>query len=316
VIKSNSARNLRNVLRPGLAVVALFASATITLVGCSEGAEPEGTGGNAGAGGSTGAGTSGAAGSSGAGTGGAGASGGGAGGVSGGAGSAGTTSGGIGGGGAGAGAGGGAGAGMGGGGFGGAGAGGAGAGAAGAGGAGTGGAGTSGGGAGGAAGAGMSGAAGSAGGGAEDFDPQPEDFTCIADWQQVLGFRITNALGKTAEAIAVAEGTGGDVYPVGTIIQHLPTEAMVKRRAGFSPETKDWEFFVLQLSQDGMTTIADRGTTEIETMGNTCASCHSMAPDEFDFVCNTWGDAGGDNCGFDFMQSFLDQQLAGDTRCD
>lgn len=183
-------------------------------------------------------------------------------------------------------------------------------------GAGAGGAGAGGGGAGGASGAGMSGAAGGGGTSADDFDPQPEDFTCIADWEKVLGFRITNALGKTAEAIAVAEsGTG--TYPVGTILQHLPTEAMVKRRAGFSPETKDWEFFLLQLSPQGVTTIAERGTTEIETsMGATCVSCHSLAPDEFDFVCNTWGDEGGDNCGFDFMDSFLDQQLESDTRCE
>jgi hypothetical protein len=169
---------------------------------------------------------------------------------------------------------------------------------------------------GGAAGAGMSGAAGSGGGGDEDIDMQPDDFSCIGEWDQVLGFRITNVLGHLDEAIAVAEGTGGDVYPVGTVIQHLPTEAMVKRRAGFSPATKDWEFFLLELSSEGVTTIAERGTTEIETsMGATCVSCHSLAPDEFDFVCNTWGDQGGDNCGFDFMDSFLAQQLATDTRC-
>jgi len=39
-----------------------------------------------------------------------------------------------------------------------------------------------------------------------------------------------------------------------------------------------------------------------------------MAPDQWDFVCNTWGDQGGD-CGFDFTNSFLDMQLASDTRC-
>jgi hypothetical protein len=91
---------------------------------------------------------------------------------------------------------------------------------------------------------------------------------------------------------------------------------MVKRRAGFSPETKDWEFFLLQLSAGGMTTIQSRGTTAIQTsMGQTCVSCHTMVPDEFDFVCNTWGEQGSQNCGFDFMDSFLDQQLATDTRC-
>jgi hypothetical protein len=70
------------------------------------------------------------------------------------------------------------------------------------------------------------------------------------------------------------------------------------------PETKDWEFFLLTLNQDGTTTIASRGTTEITTaQGQACASCHSMADAEWDFVCNTYGDAnnGNPNCGFDLM---------------
>lgn len=150
----------------------------------------------------------------------------------------------------------------------------------------------------------------------EDIDMTGEDFSCIGDWDKVLGFRITNLLGHLEEALAVANNPEGGVYPVGTLIQHLPTEAMVKRRTGFSPETKDWEFFLLTLGQDGTTTIAERGTTAIMTsMGQTCVSCHSMVPDQYDFICNTWGDAGSQNCGFDFMDSFLDQQLATDTRC-
>jgi hypothetical protein len=197
--------------------------------------------------------------------------------------------------------------------------GGAGLGGAGLGGAGTAGAGTAGAGTAGAgtAGAGTAGAGTAGAGSVDDFDVTAEDFTCIADWDQVLGFRITNVLGQTAEAIAVAENAAGGVYPTGTILQHLPTEAMVKRAPGFSPDTKDWEFFLLELGQDGTTTIMERGTTEIQTsMGETCASCHSAAADEFDFVCNTWAEHGGaGNCGFDFMDSFLEMQLATDTRC-
>ncbi|MFO7177225.1 MAG: hypothetical protein DIU78_000875 [Pseudomonadota bacterium] len=158
-------------------------------------------------------------------------------------------------------------------------------------------------------------AGGGANAGDEDIDMKPENFTCIADWEKVLGFRITNLLGHLDEALAVAQsGTG--TYPVGTVIQHLPTEAMVKRRKGFSPETMDWEFFLLQLSPQGEVTIQERGTTEIKTsMGQTCASCHSKAPEQFDFVCNTWGATGSGNCGFDFMENFLNMQLASDPRC-
>jgi len=169
---------------------------------------------------------------------------------------------------------------------------------------------TGGGGAGGTSGAGGT----TTTGGTEDFDVTPEDFTCIRDWERVSGFRITNVLGETqtAEAIAVAQNPAGGVYPVGTIIQHLPTEAMVKRYEGFSPDTKDWEFFLLQLSADGAT-ISQRGTTEITTMGNTCVSCHSAVADEFDFICNTWADATDDDCGFDFSEQQLN---ANDPRCD
>ena len=154
-------------------------------------------------------------------------------------------------------------------------------------------------------------------GGSGGFDVNAEDFTCLADWAQVSGFRITNLLGQTAAAVAVAENPAGGIYPVGTIISNLPTDAMVKRAAGFSPETNDWEFFLLQLSSEGVTTIADRGTTEIMTaMGATCVSCHSQVPNQFDFVCNSWGDAGSDNCGFDFAESVLEAQIAADPRCD
>lgn len=166
------------------------------------------------------------------------------------------------------------------------------------------------------AGAGSGGGSGGGSSSEGDFDPKPEDFECISNWEKVSGFRITNALGKTAEAVAVAKSASGGVYPVGTIIQHLPTEAMVKRRAGFSAETKDWEFFILQLSADGQTTISERGTTELRTMGQTCASCHMKAPDDYDFICNIWGDQGSSNCGFNLNDNTLDSALAMDTRCE
>jgi hypothetical protein len=163
----------------------------------------------------------------------------------------------------------------------------------------------------GVSGMGAAGVGGEPGNGAEDIDMTAEDFSCIADWDKVLGFRITNLLGHLDEALAVAQSATGGTYPPGTVIQHLPTEAMVKRATGFSPETMDWEFFLLSLSPDGVTTISERGTTEIATsMGQTCVSCHSLAAPEFDLVCNTWAEQSGGSCGFDFGDSFLDMQLA------
>jgi hypothetical protein len=168
---------------------------------------------------------------------------------------------------------------------------------------------------GGAGGAIAGGGSGGATTGADDFDPKPTDFECISKWEKVSGFHITNKAGKTAEAVAVAKSATGGVYPVGTIIQHLPTEAMVKRKAGFSAATKDWEFFKLTIT--GTTTaIAERGTTAIQTMGQACASCHMKAPSEYDFVCNIWGDQGSMNCGFNLGDSQLNSAIDMDTRCD
>ncbi len=76
----------------------------------------------------------------------------------------------------------------------------------------------------------------------------------------------------------------GGVYPVGTIIQLVPTEAMVKRRAGYSPSTGDWEFFSLRVSPEG-TKIVKSGGAVKNFAGADCASCHSLAERKFDFVC-------------------------------
>jgi len=59
----------------------------------------------------------------------------------------------------------------------------------------------------------------------------------------------------------------------------------VKRRAGFSPATNDWEFFFLSVSPEG-TVIEVRGADEVvNRFGGNCASCHSAADPQFDMVC-------------------------------
>ena len=138
-----------------------------------------------------------------------------------------------------------------------------------------------GGGGGGAPDAGVDGAAG------EDLDMQAEDFECILDWTRVRHFRITNMLGHETETLAVANAPGTSDYPVGTVIQLVPFEASVKRRAGFNPDSNDWEFFSLQVSASG-TTILDRGTTDVENQfGGNCFGCHVLAAPQWDFLCET-----------------------------
>jgi hypothetical protein len=117
-----------------------------------------------------------------------------------------------------------------------------------------------------------------------DIAPTAADFVNINTMTHV-GDRFVGSLnGHRAESVAVARSATGGVFPVGTVIQLVPIEAMVKRHAGFSPATRDWEFFFLSVSAHG-TRILKRGTTSISNVVGNCASCHSAAPPRFDFVC-------------------------------
>lgn len=119
------------------------------------------------------------------------------------------------------------------------------------------------------------------------FEAVAEDFECLQNWTKVGSYYLTNKRGMLDEAVAVAENPDGGEFPVGTIIQLVPIEAMVKREKGFSPETGDWEFFFLNASADG-TEIGARGTTEVENQfGGNCFDCHAKAADNWDFICAT-----------------------------
>jgi hypothetical protein len=119
----------------------------------------------------------------------------------------------------------------------------------------------------------------------EDLDMTEADFVCILDWPKVGAYRITNLLGHQEEALAVANNVTGGTFPVGTVIQLVDFEAMVKRKQGWSTLTRDWEFFALKTSQLG-TTIVTRGTTEVKNQfGGNCFGCHSVAGAKWDFTC-------------------------------
>jgi hypothetical protein len=119
----------------------------------------------------------------------------------------------------------------------------------------------------------------------EDFEAQATDFQNLHTMTKVRGFFIDNRLGHLDEALAVANSPQGGKYPVGTIIQLVPQEAMVKREEGFSPATRDWEFFFLSVSPAG-TEIQTRGAADVvNRFGGNCASCHQGAEARFDGVC-------------------------------
>jgi hypothetical protein len=112
-------------------------------------------------------------------------------------------------------------------------------------------------------------------------------FGCIRDMEPIRHFYVDNLLGDIAATVAAANAPNGASYPVGSVVQLVPTEAMVKRERGFSPVTNDWEFFELQVTEDG-STIGTRGFAEVNNrFGGNCFACHLPAREPWDFICES-----------------------------
>ncbi|MCZ6831881.1 MAG: hypothetical protein O7F73_20285 [Gammaproteobacteria bacterium] len=116
---------------------------------------------------------------------------------------------------------------------------------------------------------------------------QASDFKCMLDMQAVRGFYVDNLdPDKRSDTAAVAERETG-VYPVGSVVQLVPTEVMVKHPRGFNAATRDWEFFELTVSEAG-TRIDKRGFVDVvNRFGGNCFGCHVKARPEFDMICET-----------------------------
>lgn len=67
-------------------------------------------------------------------------------------------------------------------------------------------------------------------------------FRCLRNMTPVRGFFVDNLLGDVAATVAVAQANNGGTYPPGSLVQVIPTTAMVKHQPGHNPETNDWEF--------------------------------------------------------------------------
>ena len=121
---------------------------------------------------------------------------------------------------------------------------------------------------------------------ADDFVITEKSFGCVLDLPKVRNTRIQNPdPAKLKEAIGIfRDSVPGKEYPTGTILQLIPTEAMVKHERAAFPGTNGWEFFALKVSGDG-TTIVDRGENVINaSLKKPCLGCHSPAA-KYDFVC-------------------------------
>lgn len=112
-------------------------------------------------------------------------------------------------------------------------------------------------------------------------------FRCIRQMTPVRHFYVDNLLGQIDATLAAANSTTGAVYPVGSVVQLVPTEAMVKREKDFNPATGDWEFFDLDVSAAG-TRVLTRGFAEVNNrFGKNCFTCHVPAREPWDFICET-----------------------------
>lgn len=110
-------------------------------------------------------------------------------------------------------------------------------------------------------------------------------FRCLTDMTAVRGFFVDNLAGNLAGTLAVARNPQGGDYPPGSVVQLVPTEVMVKREPGFSPVTRDWEFFELDVDKAG-SRIRKRGFAEVNNrFDKNCFACHAAAKPQYDLVC-------------------------------
>ena len=123
-------------------------------------------------------------------------------------------------------------------------------------------------------------------------EPKPlaiseKSFRCMTEMTHIGHFYVDNLVGNLKGTVQVAESTTGGVYPVGSVLQLVPTEVMVKREKGFNAATRDWEFFELDVSPSG-STIRTHGFVEVvNRFGGNCFTCHVRARPEWDLVCDT-----------------------------
>ena len=100
----------------------------------------------------------------------------------------------------------------------------------------------------------------------------------------VRHFYVDNLAGHLAETVAVAKAGTGD-YPVGSVVQLMPNEVMIKHEKGFNAATRDWEFFWIDVDKNG-SKIFRRGFIEVNNrFGLNCFACHVKANPVNDMIC-------------------------------
>jgi hypothetical protein len=145
---------------------------------------------------------------------------------------------------------------------------------------------------------------------------RPREFKCLLKGKKPEGkdFYVFNRnRAKLRKAVAMSQ-TGelpGKGYPVGTILQVLPFEAMIKRGPGFNPEGDDWEFVRLAATPDGRTEIRADGKGEVTNALGSCQGCHKALAQQYDLVCGFVVGASG----LGLTEEQLANLQASDPRC-
>ena len=120
---------------------------------------------------------------------------------------------------------------------------------------------------------------------AETVVVDQNSFKCLTEMTPVRGFFVDNLQGDLQATLKAAKAPEGAVYPVGSVVQLVPTEVMVKREKGYNSVTKDWEFFELDVSETG-SEIKVRGAFEVvNKFGGSCFGCHIKAKPQWDMIC-------------------------------
>lgn len=125
----------------------------------------------------------------------------------------------------------------------------------------------------------------SAGVTAAPLEISEKSFRCLQEMTPVRGFFVDSLNGNLDATLAIAKSATGGVYPPGSVVQLVPTEVMVKRETGFSPATRDWEFFELDVNAQG-SKIRKRGFVDVNNrFDKNCFACHVAAKPEWDMIC-------------------------------
>ena len=138
-----------------------------------------------------------------------------------------------------------------------------------------------------------------------------DTFLCLKKMHPVRGFFVGNLLDRLDDTVAAAMQPEGAPYPPGSIVQLIPAEVMIKHHKGWSAKTNDWEFFELDVSEEG-SKIKVRGTTRVKNkFGGICFECHQKAKPQWDFICEE-----GHGCDSLPIPNFLIRMIQrNDPRC-